>query len=167
MMGKTHLVFGVAAGLWVALMLETNLPATALVVGAAAGGSLLPDIDHPNGMLRRRMGILGWGFNVLPHRGPTHTLLVLGALTLGLALLVSRGDAYAQSAFFGFVFGYASHLLGDMLTVEGIPLFFPLYYGDIRLLPRFLSVHTGGIVEWILSSLALVGAMYLLYLVVT
>lgn len=131
MMAPTHLAAGAAAGLAVALVYH-HPPALYMALGALAG--LLPDIDHPNGSIRRRLPgsnlLLFW----LGHRGLTHTLAVLGVI----AVLVIRSP-YGLPL----LAGYASHLAGDTLTIRGIPLLWPLSTRNISLLP----IRAGGWIE--------------------
>lgn len=155
MMGKTHLMIGIASGLGASVLLHYGIEQAALITVASAMGSLLPDIDHPRGMIRQRLGLLGYPLNILPHRGPTHTLLAV--------VLVSLLYLYFHHiAALGLLVGYASHLVADMITVEGIPLLFPLSRGYISVLP----IRTGGLVERVLALGVTVGAGYLVYLLV-
>lgn len=143
MTGKSHLTIGVVtyASLWLHPLgpvrapllggsaLWAALPAALLAV---AFGALLPDIDHPDGMLAHEtvLGVpilkpFAWGIGaVFGHRGPTHSLLAL------LAILALGGwPALPWAALnLGWLvgWGYASHLAADALTKSGIPLFWPL-----------------------------------------
>lgn len=65
------------------------------------------------------------------HRGLMHTLIPP-------AILFIAADAssfiYWNTFFAGACIGYLSHLLADMLTVEGCPILWPIYKGNIRIL---------------------------------
>lgn len=65
------------------------------------------------------------------HRGLMHTLIPP-------AILFIAADAssfiYWNTFFMGACVGYLSHLLADMLTVEGCPILWPIYKGNIRIL---------------------------------
>ncbi len=70
-------------------MLGYPVPEAPLLFGAAAVGSLLPDIDHPKAMLNNVSPIFKLAFAapslLLSHRGFSHSLLAWGLLT-GLIL---------------------------------------------------------------------------------
>ena len=131
--------------------------ATALV--ALAGnfiGGLAPDLDQPTAELWRRIrggtiisrlispimgghrfishsiiGIIAWGF-----------LLTQFLKIAGTVLLVDMNIIW-----WSFMIGYGSHLIIDMLTVDGVPWLFPI---PIRFgIPpfRFMRIKTGGLIE--------------------
>lgn len=62
MMGPTHAMSGVAAGLGAAAIathygyIDFNVAETVVVAGITAGAALLPDIDHPSATLARTWG---------------------------------------------------------------------------------------------------------------
>lgn len=96
--------------------------AVAFVAGAGVLWlATLPDVDH------RLPGI--------PHRGPTHSLAfagLVGAAFGGTALLGGRAlgatdpTGLAVLAAGVGAFGVCAHLLGDVLTPAGVPLFWPV-----------------------------------------
>lgn len=136
MMAPTHMAAGAAAGLNIAHMAGFS-PLLGMVLGAV--GSLLPDLDHPNGTIRNRLSgsklLLFW----LSHRGITHSLVflfILIAITQAFLPLPS-GISRAITE------GFASHLLLDLLTKRGIPMFAPFSWENISLLP----IRTGGMIE--------------------
>lgn len=133
MQGKTHLIIGATAGLIVAH--GTGMDIT---LGAAVGavGAWLPDLDHPS---------RGLFIGLIKHRGVTHSLLA----TLIVGLLVTLHPLGAALGF-----GYYSHLLADMATVAGVPLLWP-WQRRFHILPGFLLLRTGGMMEMILSILVL------------
>lgn len=153
MMGSTHAIIGLAAGLGIGLVTNASFSEAtglAMIGGAAA---LLPDIDHPNGQIRQKMGVAGhlslfW----LSHRGLTHTLL----FALGVAVLAFYFTP--ESIRWAIIAGYSSHLVGDAITRRGIPLLWPLSGRPFFLLPRLLRISTGGWIErlvWLLGMAAL------------
>lgn len=87
--------------------------------------SLLPDIDHTRSiigkiflpiskMINRRYG----------HRTITHSLIAwLGLFALLSALQANFFPSLKIAQVFGLA--YASHIIFDMMTVQGVPLFFP------------------------------------------
>ncbi len=117
----SHAALGVAAWAWAA----PHLGAQALdpaALALAAGGGLLPDLDHPQSWVGRRLRILSRPLAaVFGHRGATHSLLAV----LGTSLLLhAHGVSRAVSE--PLVVGYLSHLGADLLTPAGLPLAWPL-----------------------------------------
>ncbi len=142
MMGKTHLVIGAAAGLGVGVAMGADWRDMLILTGVAALAALLPDIDHPNGSIRQKMGFLGHiGLFWLSHRGITHTLLALAVVELSAFYFLPYALALAVAL------GYLSHLVADMVTRNGLPILWPLYRRHLHLLPRPLRISTGGIIE--------------------
>lgn len=164
MMGGTHLVIGLAAG----VLSGGGIPGA----GAAVAGALLPDIDAPGSTVGRiinplhfgRIGhaVLGLGLAYaaqrfsapalllpaafylvlafLPHRQITHSLL-------GLVIAVGAVTAMFPRLWIPFAVGYASHLLADSLTPSEIPLFWPWQH---RI--GLGLVQTGGALDWLLQA---------------
>jgi membrane-bound metal-dependent hydrolase YbcI (DUF457 family) len=113
MLLRTHFVFAAFLGL---IALYFGLPSIGLI--CVLFGSLLPDIDTKTSSLGRWFVFrpLQVAFS---HRGITHSLLFLAILSLGFWYFLPLG-------FEGFVLGYGSHLFLDLLTIKGIPLFWPI-----------------------------------------
>ena len=131
MLGKTHVVTGLAAGLVFAhgAHLIDTTPLVAYAV--AAGAALLPDLDQPASLATRTMAtkpahLLLRNFS---HRGFTHSipatvlfaLACLGLKQLGKLNGIPILDAYIIMA----VVGYASHIVADMFNKNGVWLFYP------------------------------------------
>jgi len=154
MLGHTHAAIGALVGLSVAQ--ATGAPGL-LLMAAGGAAALLPDIDHPRGALRRRLGIAGHvGLFWLSHRGITHTALALALVAAGAWYLAPGPLALAVAA------GYASHLLADMLTPAGLPVLWPVYRNNLHLAPALLRVRTGSLVETIIGA-AVVIALWSVY----
>lgn len=136
-------------------------------------GGLFPDIDESTGRVWHSVrGGSFLGKLIAPllggHRLITHSLLGLwlaNLLTLklfawlGTVILVDM--TLVQTAF---MLGMISHLILDLITKEGIPLFFPLPW-SIGLPPlKILRLKTGGLIE---KSLVFPGLLvlngYLIY----
>lgn len=131
MQGTTHLL----AGLLVGALIRPDLA----IVAACGVGALLPDLDHPNSLISRRVGVLAMPVHLsVKHRGALHSGLIV-LILLGVALGISESFRTPALAV---VAGYASHLLLDALTVSGIPLLWP-HRGRFRL----LRLRTGGLIE--------------------
>ena len=146
----THSMIGLATGAALATYFNQPLPAGDLLtaientlpvfgmIALTGWGALMPDWDIKLG---------------LKHRGPTHTLIALGLLALLCYVIAPREWWFYLPA------GYASHLLADMLTISGIPLFAPLIHVNVRLAP----LRTGGIVDHLLGAAAAVLFVWLLW----
>jgi inner membrane protein len=153
MNGHTHTIIGATAGLGIATITSTE-PALLVAAGAAAG--LLPDIDHPSGSIRQRLGIVGHiGLFWLSHRGITHTIAAL-LLVGAIAWYVVPGPLAMA-----IVAGYASHLLADLLTIAGLPVLLPLTERRFYLLPRLMRIKTGSIIETVIMLGGVAGSAYL------
>jgi inner membrane protein len=148
MQGITHAILGAGAG--VALGATTHADPTRALLMVAAGtvGGLLPDIDTPHSIIREVLPPLHWLLFWLKHRGLTHSLLLLALVTVvGLRFVGIYGLPLGA--------GYATHLVADMATHEGVPLLFP-YPRFFHILPRPLLLTTGGWVEKVFRVFATV-----------
>jgi len=141
---RTHFVTGLAAGYLLSGSLEMSA-----ISGVAA---LLPDIDHPGSYIGRKIPViptvLKW---TVGHRGPFHSLAA--ALGAGIIALIVGGKVVGLAV----LIGYLAHLLGDLFTLSGVPLLFPLKFNA-----RVPLVKTGGVLEKLVVFPALsVGVVYL------
>ena len=121
MMARSHVIIGIAT--WIAAAPLLHVQALDPVyLGLAVAGSLLPDIDHPKSWVGRRTRPVSTVIaSALGHRGVTHSLIAVGALTL---LLLHAG--YRRAGVSALAVGYLSHLAADMLTPQGLRLAWPL-----------------------------------------
>jgi len=118
---NTHLILGVVCWQATTQLLDVPLDPAQLVI--AAGASLLPDLDHPQSWLGRRLRFISRPLSALVgHRGFTHSLLAIVAMVLALRYF---NEGAILWWLLPLVVGYASHLLGDFFTVAGIPLLWP------------------------------------------
>lgn len=150
MQGKTHLLIGMAAGL--ALSQPVTAPLGIILGGI---GGLLPDIDHPNSSISRKLYPLRWLIFWLPHRTLTHS--IWAALAMLLPALLIHPLLICLWA------GYTLHIAADMATQRGIPLLYPLTPLNCYLLPKPLRLLTGGAVEMLfrVGIIVLFGALLL------
>jgi len=100
--------------------------------------------------------------------GPYIMMLITAGITLTIAWVINQtGDTTEQYPWLGLAvgFGWVMHLLGDMITKMGVPLFWPLPWRG-RLwwnfaTPTFMRITAGGAVENViifpLLTLATVG----------
>jgi endonuclease YncB( thermonuclease family)/membrane-bound metal-dependent hydrolase YbcI (DUF457 family) len=153
----THLVF--AGCCWFAASAVFDVHYGASAVLAAAATSILPDADYPGSWLGRHLGSISDDLHSLfGHSSFLHSLPALAffTLALGLPLWWTAGSSSPMLAVF---VGYSSHLFADMMTLEGVQLFWPS-----RLIAVFpgrdeYRVVSGGGSERIFVVLALVSAL--------
>jgi len=119
----THVVFAECCWFATSAVFDVHYGITEVLVVAVA--SLLPDVDYPNSWLGYRLGGVSRDLNRLfGHRSFLHSLLALLLLTavLGSPLWWITSSLALAGAFF---VGYGSHLFAEMMTVEGVRLFWP------------------------------------------
>ncbi len=161
MLGKSHLLVGLAAGVVLDSVAQISGPHLigsnhiqfSLVLNKAlyyfmvGFGALLPDIDNARSTLGRKLGWVSRGIqHTFGHRTLFHSFMGLGigsAIALGMEklaeyLLLSRGYILpvriitsTHMVFIAVLFGCLMHIAADGLTIEGVPLFWPMhrYYG--------------------------------------
>lgn len=123
MMGRTHMQFGLLAGL-VGFSIAHQPWYT--FIPLAVLGSLLPDVDHENSKINRMMPLTRWIPTLFKHRGFFHSIFpaigiwalfhFTGYDIIGIPLAV----------------GYLAHLLSDCLTRMGCNLLYPITTLRIR-----------------------------------
>ena len=86
---------------------------------------LLPDIDHTKSLIGKVFLPISRAINRhFGHRTITHSLMVWGGLT-GVLSVIQNAFFPSIAVYQVFGLAYGSHLLLDMITVQGIPLFYP------------------------------------------
>jgi len=122
-----------------------------------AAGALFPDIDEPRSYMGRRLWFLSWPIRFFTaHRETTHSFLfVLPFAALLYALLVPFGMSAPMAV--AFAAGNVAHVLGDMATKGGCPVFYPVSERRYHLLPPLLRFRTGSLAEnlWMLFFVAI------------
>lgn len=140
MNGITHKIGGACTGIVLATSLFEPEPITySLLIGSSILGSLYPDIDEPNSIVGQKVTLLSKVVKkIFGHRGLIHTPFNMTLLTVGLYLLHLykapnwiEGVDYAKIPWMlyitiGFFAGYLSHIILDLMTPQGIMLFFPI-----------------------------------------
>lgn len=125
-MGRNHAATGVLTGSGVAWLAQLNPGQAAAFIGITAVCSLLPDLDHPDAIAPRAFGwpgrTLAWCIGTaFGHRGLTHSVLGVGVLSAGMAFI----PHLPAFCYWAVILGCVTHILGDMCTVSGVPLFWP------------------------------------------
>jgi len=150
MKGHTHLLFAILFGLLyfdhfvaeVSIWLKIGFSAM-LVIGA-----LMPDIDQKESSASHKAPWLSGIIRFFSkHRGIMHSIWIPLILLLIAKFVVVRFLNLPDLILMGFLIGYGSHLLSDMLTVQGITPFSPLKFK----INGF--VKTGGIAEAVIGIL--------------
>ncbi len=148
MLFKTHMVFGfLVALLSLKYFQPENQILFAFIVMFAAA---LPDIDHPQSKVGRKVKIIGYLFE---HRGFFHSFFAIALFTFLIYGL--SGSLLYSSAF---LIGYASHILADAFSDKGIMPFHPLL--KFRLNGFF---RTGSAYEYILMVFLVVISIIVLF----
>ena len=122
-MGSTHAMAGFV--LWLAMEKSHLSPPLGII--AVVVGSVLPDVDHPNGTIRQLVELPEFLKHpiseIIPHRGPTHTLwagMLFSILTAILAAWANNPSLVSAATGFALFAGYLSHLILDSLNPTGV-----------------------------------------------
>ena len=154
-------------------LMKLSLATAIVAVAANMIGGLAPDIDQPTAGFWQKIpagSIFGRIINPLlgHHRMVSHSLVGMALAGWGLKYLLAYMHTFLlvdmTVVWWAFMLGFASHLIMDSLTKEGVPWFFPI---PVRLgfspIKKF-RVTTGGLVETIVVFPALLAAnAYLIY----
>jgi len=177
MTARTHDAFAFASLITVATFYPPEnisiLTFFAAVVGNIIGG-LIPDMDQAS---NRLWDLLPLGDTLAKvfrriffrHRTLSHSILgmviIYNIFDWVLPRLLNPVHVDPHIVFISIMIGYASHLLADSLTKDGLPLFFPLPF-EIGIPPfRFMRITTG---KWVENLLVLPGiGLYLLWFIKT
>lgn len=156
MTGRTHDAFAFASLVTVATSYPPSTINIATLMASLVGnmvGGLLPDIDQGTNKLWDLLpggDYLGKFFRrfLWEHRTLSHSLaggfIFYKILEWLLPIFLNPKYIDIHVVLMSIIIGYASHLLADSLTREGIPLFFPLRL-QIGLPPlTALRITTGG-----------------------
>lgn len=131
--------------------------ATALIAfGINMVGGLAPDIDQPTAKLYHDFRGGGIAAKLITpllggHRYISHSLIGLFIFGFAAKEILSLSSSFLivdqTVVWWSFIIGYISHLMMDLFTEEGIPIFFPIpiRFGIPPL--HFLRIKTGGLIE--------------------
>jgi inner membrane protein len=125
MSGTNHIAGGVVfTGLYLS-MFDINIYSQPIFLFFTAFFSLLPDVDHTKSLIGKVFYPVAWYINKkYGHRTITHSLLCY--VILGLITAIVENNFYHDSTITKiFFWSYGSHLVLDMLTLQGVPLFYP------------------------------------------
>jgi inner membrane protein len=115
------LVFtGILSSFW-----NINIFDSSTTLAVACLGCLIPDIDHPRGVIGRVFYPIAWWLNrAVGHRTATHSLLFLILSTAVVATIANILEC-TTPYWIIWIWAVLSHYLLDMITIQGIPLFWP------------------------------------------
>ncbi|MFI4819193.1 MAG: metal-dependent hydrolase [Enterobacterales bacterium] len=87
---------------------------------------LLPDIDHPKSFIGEKIKWLSKPLNkTLGHRGFTHSLFILISFIFFFKINYFKKKYIPIDSFQSMILGYTSHIIADILTPSGVPIFWP------------------------------------------
>ena len=139
-----HRISGICVGLSFSIATmpsENGLTYLAVITGSSLVGSLLPDIDEPQSYIGKKVKPISKAIKFTAgHRGLFHTLLMCFAFPFIYFLIndipqIQNFINIISYIIIGLPIGYLSHLLMDMMTVSGVPLFWPIINKKISILP--------------------------------
>lgn len=178
MIWKTHILGGIQAGIVMAAVTNADPKTAALEIGAAAIGSILPDIDQPNSKISRSdlvlSGISKQLSKVTKHRREVHTVwasFLFGVISYGILMLAAGASVTGFSFFIGLAAAILIDLFGGKIgIIVGTVLFFLIpHYVDSAwftfdkslILPGSIAVFIGCISHLIYDSVNKQGIMWL------
>ena len=127
MKAPNHIAGGIVfTGIFASLS-GVNIFATPLAIGMTVLASLLPDLDHPKSAIGRSLyPVSRWINRNYGHRTITHSgiVLIIATLTISFTEKIIAGQTTLSLIFF---YAFSSHLVLDMMTLQGIPLLYPFY----------------------------------------
>lgn len=130
-------------------------------------GSLFSDIDMRGSYISKRFPIIYKIFGKrFRHRGFTHSLIFVGLIAfIGDSVIVSSNDNVVFTCIFsGLIAGVVSHIFLDLITKEGVELFYPVGI-NFSILPIKTSSRTERNISKALSLLVVFLIGYRFYLI--
>jgi len=139
---NSHLVFGLLFGLmWISFFGVSN---KYLFMGFVLFASLLPDVDHPESKIGKKIKPISWLISkVFGHRGVFHSIFP----AIGIYLLFIYVFGW-RIAGVGLCVGFMSHLISDAFTLEGINFLHPVSKARMQ-----GFIRTGGLTEWVFFAI--------------
>lgn len=127
MTAPNHLTGGIVfTGLFCSFF-SVNIFASPVFITATLFGSILPDIDHTKSWIGKSFYPVAKYLSVnYGHRTITHSVFFLAAICI-ISLFVERNFREDYSITIILFFSVFSHFIFDMVTLQGIPLFYPFY----------------------------------------
>lgn len=173
---KTHITFSLAINLtpiaiYSFIFHKELIPQeyTLYYIGFLLLGTAFPDIDEPESAIGRRTRIISDIIkSIFGHRGFTHSLFYILLLSLMPLYFyyIKQNDIYYYSTL-AFVLGNLAHILGDMWTYGGVPLFWPIKKTKKHIIPKPFQFKTNSLKEHFFSfiiflPMAIISMLYLI-----
>lgn len=130
-------------------------------------GSLLSDIDMRGSYISKRFPIMYKIFGKkFRHRSFTHSLIFVGLIAfIGDVVIISSNDNIVFTCIFsGLLAGVISHICLDLITKEGVELFYPVGI-NFSILPIKTSSRTERNISKVLNLLIVFLIGYRFYLI--
>jgi len=143
MTAVTHIAFSNV--LYLSIMTFAGAKASPVELSLCFLSSLLPDADTARSFIGRVFPFSSVLEKKLGHRGATHSLLFSSIFFFALLPLSLR---FA----FALWLGYVEHLFADMLTISGVPLFYPASYMCVMPGNDDYRIRTGTWKEFVLLA---------------
>jgi len=111
------------------------------ILALVSFGALLPDLDHKDSYISKRLRPISFFVSFLTHRGPTHrvdyNIIFFGGISFGLFM-----TNYLLASYIVFWLGIGSllHIYGDMHTKSGVKIFGGKK--GLHVLPKSLTFRT-------------------------
>ena len=143
-MGLTHVLFSLF--LFLTFCRFGLVSFEAIVLVTLVVGSVLPDLDHPRGLIYSLLGVPIWlrrGVSrVVGQRGVLHSFLAsMLVLILGVVIF-NVIFQFTLICSLGMFFGFLSHLSLDSLTARGVAWLLPFSRKKVR-----FTIQTGSMTE--------------------
>ena len=125
MTAPNHIIGGIVITGLFGSFLNLNILANPIFIASTILGSLIPDIDYTKSTIGKIFRPISKYLNRrFGHRTITHSLLAMFGSFLLFAIIESTFYDRTTTAKI-YLLGYFSHLVLDMMTVQGVPLFYP------------------------------------------
>ena len=156
MLARTHFAFGILTGVLLIDFFQFSSIAQYIVYFLIIHlAVLLPDCDHPESSINKRVKVTKVLTFFVSHRGILHSIFPPIIFSI---LLYYYANYFIAGAFF---IGYFSHLLSDALTVNGINFLYPLINFKIS-----GPIRTGHLSEKIIFWAVVIGIILRIYYLV-
>ena len=126
MSGATHIIGGFVFAGTLSSFTDVNIFANPYYIGSCVAFSLLPDIDTTKSWLGKLFYPVAWViYHKFGHRTLTHSLLFFVMVWVTMLLLFHFGIITDRNYLKIVLFSLLGHYVFDMITVSGVPLFYP------------------------------------------
>ncbi|MGK2897046.1 MAG: metal-dependent hydrolase [Candidatus Makana argininalis] len=125
-----HIIFSLSVAILSKKIYITNILGNGdwwHIIPGALLTCLLPDIDHPKSFIGKKIKWLSLPLNkILGHRGFTHSFFIVFFFIFFFKINFFFKKFIPIDSFQSMIIGYISHILSDIITPLGVPIFWPL-----------------------------------------